>query len=349
MDTLALLLIGYSLFATPLLAAALAVDDAWRGRRAARACGLALLVLVAALQAAHLARLRFGVDAVDTLAYRLALFAIAPAFAGVVRPLLDPRGASSPGPLAWLHLLPFGAVPWLAPEAARALAFLVGTGYLADLGRRLMRLRAERARFAFELAVLALALGAGLAVGVLALLPAVVAPDRFTAAYAAAIGLALLLAQAALVRRPQLSAEVQEVAQAAYATTTLARVDCEAALAALDTAMGEGRAYADPDLGLASLAARVGLSPHQLSELLNARLGKSFARLVREHRVAAARRLLVDEPSASVLSVGLSVGFTSQSTFYEAFREVEGSTPGQWRRLHARAGTAGAQGIPVPE
>jgi AraC-like DNA-binding protein len=34
-----------------------------------------------------------------------------------------------------------------------------------------------------------------------------------------------------------------------------------------------------------------------------------------------------------VLSVGLNVGFTSQSNFYEAFREVEGGTPGQYRKL----------------
>ncbi|MGE8357156.1 MAG: helix-turn-helix domain-containing protein, partial [Microvirgula sp.] len=44
------------------------------------------------------------------------------------------------------------------------------------------------------------------------------------------------------------------------------------------------------------------------------------------------------EPSASVLSVGLSVGFSSQSTFYEAFREIEGMTPGQFRKLHGTAG-----------
>ena len=48
---------------------------------------------------------------------------------------------------------------------------------------------------------------------------------------------------------------------------------------------------------------------------------------------------LLAEPSASVLSVGLSVGFTSQSNFYEAFREIAGTTPGQFRKLH----------IPVPE
>jgi AraC-like DNA-binding protein len=49
--------------------------------------------------------------------------------------------------------------------------------------------------------------------------------------------------------------------------------------------------------------------------------------------------MLLAEPRASVLSVGLSVGFTSQSNFYEAFREIEGSTPGQYRKLHAASHT----------
>jgi AraC-like DNA-binding protein len=31
----------------------------------------------------------------------------------------------------------------------------------------------------------------------------------------------------------------------------------------------------------------------------------------------------------------MSVGFTSQSTFYEAFRELTGMTPGQFRKIHA--------------
>ena len=66
---------------------------------------------------------------------------------------------------------------------------------------------------------------------------------------------------------------------------------------------------------------------------MNVHLGKSFARFLREQRVAAARRMLVAEPSASVLSVGLSVGFSAQSNFYEAFREIEGMTPGQFRKL----------------
>lgn len=104
--------------------------------------------------------------------------------------------------------------------------------------------------------------------------------------------------------------------------------------------MSTDRIYMDSELSLPNLAESLALSPHQLSELLNTKLGKSFSRYVRELRVSAARNMLCNEPSASVLSVGLSVGFTSQSNFYEAFREIEGMTPGQFRKLHAKGGTA---------
>jgi AraC-like DNA-binding protein len=165
----------------------------------------------------------------------------------------------------------------------------------------------------------------------------------FVSLYAIAIGLAFFLVQVTLGLRPQLSAEVGESAQAvqaAYASTTLASVDCAAAIARLEGLMARDRLYADPELSLPGLADRLGLTAHQLSELLNVRIGKGFARFLREHRIAAAKAMLVDEPSASVLSVGLSVGFATQSTFYEAFREIEGSTPGQYRSANAgpRAG-----------
>jgi AraC-like DNA-binding protein len=41
-----------------------------------------------------------------------------------------------------------------------------------------------------------------------------------------------------------------------------------------------------------------------------------------------------------VLAVGLNVGFTSKSNFYEAFREIEGMTPGQYRKLQGRVAAA---------
>jgi AraC-like DNA-binding protein len=58
--------------------------------------------------------------------------------------------------------------------------------------------------------------------------------------------------------------------------------------------------------------------------------------------VAAAKRMLIDEPRASVLSVGLSVGFGSQSTFYAAFKDESGLVPSEFRRRNVPSDPTGA-------
>src|SRR5690606_5142405 len=98
--------------------------------------------------------------------------------------------------------------------------------------------------------------------------------------------------------------------------------------------------YRDENLSLATLAELLGISSHQTSELINTQFDQGFSRLIRHYRVEEARRQLIDEPRASVLSIGLAAGFSSQSNFYAAFREITGETPGQFRKR---------QGILEPE
>jgi len=77
------------------------------------------------------------------------------------------------------------------------------------------------------------------------------------------------------------------------------------------------------------------LSQHQLSELINTEFRQGFSRYIREQRIEDAKQLLVTEPEASVLSIGLTVGFSTQSNFYAAFREIVGMAPGQYRKIHS--------------
>jgi len=90
--------------------------------------------------------------------------------------------------------------------------------------------------------------------------------------------------------------------------------------------------YLNEDLSLGHLAGQMEISTHQLSEFINTRFKKSFSKLIREYRVEEAKHMLTNEPTASVLSIGLSVGFTSQSNFYTAFREVTNMAPGNYRK-----------------
>lgn len=320
----ALLFAGYSL----ICALALAMGHVGRKRYPLqqRAAGLLLLAALAWLQGCHVAWLYAGLPWPAQPGYRLALFAVAPAFYLFSRPLLDPATPLAASRRGLWHWLPLALALLLPAAAAQGLAFVIGAGYLLWLGYRLYPLRAERDNFRLEISLLGSAFVIACAVALLGLQPGWLPGTLFHALYASAIGGALLLVQLALLLRPQLEEEVRDSVQAAYSHSTLQQVDCDAMLAQLDA------------LNLASLAAELSLSGHQLSELLNSRLGKGFSRYLREVRVAAAQQMLCDEPSASVLSVGLSVGFTSQSNFYEAFREVAGTTPGQYRKLHGRTG-----------
>ncbi len=326
LSALALLLIGYSLFSALVLALT-----------SVRGVGWLLLLALAGLQASHFAWLYFDSAWVHSVAYHMTLFAVAPAFFLYSHPLLHPTASMQRTAIA--HAIPVGLAAFLPHAVALPLAFAVGALYLLWLGYSIYGLRQERRQFRREIALLGGVFCIALGVAGLGMVQAVLPEKLFFVLYAMAIGIAFLLVQVTLGLRPQLPTEVIETAQntrASYNHSTLTQVDCDTALSKLDAWMTQERLYTDAELSLPRLAEHMNLSTHQLSELLNARLGKSFSRYLREQRITAAKAMLVAEPSASVLSVGLNVGFATQSNFYEAFRELEGMTPGQYRKLSLR-------------
>jgi len=336
LTSFALLLIGFSIFSAMVLALTHFRSERYQGQGLSRIMGLVLLLALCGLQLAHFAWLYLDQAWVATLPYRMTLFAVAPAFFLFSQPLLRSRAESRFRLASLGHGAPIAMTPALADHAALTLAFTVGAGYLLWLARSLFALRRERDRFHLEIVLLGVVFAIAVSVSVLGLVQAALPEKLFFSLYAIAIGAAFFLVQTTLGLRPQLSAEVSEAVQTTYANSTLTNVNCDAVLARLDTLMLADRIYVNPELSLRSLSESLGLSTHQLSELINARLGKGFSRYLREQRVGAAKAMLCAEPSASVLSIGLSVGFSSQSNFYEAFREIEGMTPGQYRKLKVR-------------
>lgn len=334
LQLLAQLLTGYSLGALLVLAVTHFNARQYPQHPGVRWAGWGLLVALGYLQAAHGAWLWGQGNGMEHPLYGVALLVVAPCFYFVARQVFMPQEPAPGRSQVVLHLAPVASAGALALEWTMPLAFGLGSLYLGWLLRVLWRLRGARAQWARELSLLALAATVGVAACGMGLVQRGWPQADFLAWYASAIGCALLLVQLLLGLRPQLAQDVMETAQSvAYANTTLASVDVPVVLARLDDLMGAQQRYRDADLSLPTLAQELGLSAHQLSELLNTRVGKGFGRYLRELRVAAAQHMLVAEPGASVLSVGLNVGFSSQSNFYEAFREVEGSTPGQYRKL----------------
>jgi AraC-like DNA-binding protein len=97
--------------------------------------------------------------------------------------------------------------------------------------------------------------------------------------------------------------------------------------------MRDDQPWRDADLTLGDLAARVGTTPHKLSELLNTRIEHSFHDYVNGFRVREVQRLLLRPESSArtLLALALEAGFASKSTFNAVFRREVGQAPSAWR------------------
>jgi AraC-like DNA-binding protein len=95
----------------------------------------------------------------------------------------------------------------------------------------------------------------------------------------------------------------------------------------LEQLMSEKKVYAKADLKLNDLAAGLEVSSHQLSQLLNNNLGKSFTAYVNDYRIRKACEIIADANNLKLEAVGYEVGFNSKSTFFAAFKKHTGTTP----------------------
>jgi len=332
MPTIALLLIGFSIVSAMVLIVSHFSASNYPEQPKARYMGSILVLVLAGLQAIHFSYLNFNSQIISSGLYQMLLFAVAPFFYLFSKPLLKGPADFKASDIA--HLIPVAIAPWIAANVALPLSFFIGSGYLLWLIRSLFALREQRDRFHLELGMLVLIFVVAIAVLIMGFTSPMLDEKLFFYLYSSAIGSAFILINLSINLFPKLPIKVVELASETYAITTLANIDCKVQLENLSKLMNQDTLYKDPTLDLTTLAGRIGLSTHQLSELINTRLGLSYSRYIREQRIAAAKSMLLEESSASVLSIGLSVGFTSQSNFYDAFREITGMTPGKFRKLN---------------
>ena len=90
------------------------------------------------------------------------------------------------------------------------------------------------------------------------------------------------------------------------------------------------------DLTLQDLADALGVTPHNLTEVLSTQLGQSFYDFVNGRRVGEVQARLLDPAFAewTVLAIGMEAGFNAKSSFNAAFRRHAGTTPSQYRQQH---------------
>jgi AraC-like DNA-binding protein len=262
--------------------------------------------------------------------YQVLLLIVAPCFYLFAREVLQ----VNPGAhlLLVAHFTPLLLVPFVGHEVIIPLAFTQGTGYALWLSIRVYRLKLQRQYFLLEFLTLVGFTTMAMMVLLSGLSASYIGEQLFVMTYAGLIGITLCVIIYIQLRFPEIMQKTVDAVVANYAASTLTKMNCEPLVARITHLLTEQKIYRNENLSLSHLAEDTGLSSHQVSELINTYFSMGFSRLIRHHRVEDAKRQLVDEPKASVLSIGLAVGFNSQSNFYTAFRELTGETPGQFRK-----------------
>lgn len=91
------------------------------------------------------------------------------------------------------------------------------------------------------------------------------------------------------------------------------------------------RSDCDADVSLGALAGDAGLSRFHFCRAFKESTGLSPHAWLRQYRLEQAMAMLLD-PSATVLSVAVALGYGSQTAFAAAFKKLTGCTPSEWRR-----------------
>ena len=112
-----------------------------------------------------------------------------------------------------------------------------------------------------------------------------------------------------------------------YANKKIADEQAMALTERLEEIILEQELYKDPNLKLNDLAKKINISGHQLSQLLNDNLGKSFSAYINEYRINEACKQIVNDKGIKLEAIGYDVGFNSKSTFYAAFKKHKHTTP----------------------
>ena len=331
LDYLHFPLIGFSIIIGPLLLLGYLRSELFSQRTIASIASAALLIAaMTILQCWHGLAMLGVAEPLEQISYLMTLFCAPTLFVLFGRLVVLPDA-----PLDWrwaLCGLPM-LLPLLLPmQYAISLLLACGAGFAGWLSWVALTMRRERAQRGFELLFSAAVTLFAMLVLIIGILLPWLHPHYFYAIYSQCVGLAYALVVYALVAIPDFVTQLFELTRERYRTTALAGVDVIGRLTALDSLMSEEQVFRDDELSLASLGGQLDLTSHQLSELLNRHKGLSFSRYLRKHRTQAAAETLRREPDATILAIALECGYRSQSTFYAAFREEYGVSPGDYRR-----------------
>lgn len=128
----------------------------------------------------------------------------------------------------------------------------------------------------------------------------------------------------------------KEIKLKKYERSKIDKLDLDSILSNMESVMSSEKAFADEDLTLTSLAGELNISAHQLSQILNEKLNKTFPQYINTFRVKEAQKMILEDEDRSLLSIAFAVGFNSKASFNRSFKSITGITPQDYRKRNNR-------------
>lgn len=105
-----------------------------------------------------------------------------------------------------------------------------------------------------------------------------------------------------------------------------------------NTQFRDGKLYREAGLTIAVLAKKLNLPEYRLRAFIHKQLGfRNFNAMLHQYRIEDASEALADKSNLNVpvLTIALAVGYQSITPFNNAFRQIKGVTPSEYRKRHA--------------
>ena len=95
----------------------------------------------------------------------------------------------------------------------------------------------------------------------------------------------------------------------------------------------ENEVFLDQELTIYKLSQKLEVNSKYISQIINQEFEVNFVSFVNKYRIEKAKELLVDEQFSklTIEGIGMEAGFKSKSSFNNAFKKLEGSTPSNYR------------------
>lgn len=109
-------------------------------------------------------------------------------------------------------------------------------------------------------------------------------------------------------------------------------------IASFNKSFNEGKLYREAGLTISMLAKKLNLPEYRLRAFIHKQLGfRNFNAMLHKYRIEDARTELATKENANVpvLTIALTVGYQSITPFNNAFRQITGVTPSEYRKRHA--------------